>query len=384
MLKKNLLIIHKWLGLIAGIFILIMGLTGSALVFDDEIEHFLQRDVIHQPDSNRPVSLDNAYASIREAYPNWDVRIKLIPDEATRSIEAEVRRPDARRTLYIHPATGEILRDLDSNKTFSHWMLKLHYQLHSGFFGEIVLLIVGFMFICSLLTGFWFYRKAVRRVLTFKIRPRFRDLKSGSSELHRSVGVWALVFNLVTAVTGTFILLTIVVSHAEKVDKPEPIPNPPPVEVSLDRLLEKAEKAYAGFDPSYISMPTKPEGGITLYGHMDTDLLIHYEFSNYVQFNPKTGTESSSFFIKNKPWYVDLYSFMYPLHFGNWGGTVIKILYSLFGMAPALLSISGFIIWRQRQKQKQELKRKRRQIRSLSREQKPDETKTDKLEEITA
>ncbi|HLR32149.1 MAG TPA: PepSY-associated TM helix domain-containing protein, partial [Fodinibius sp.] len=64
MLKKNLLIIHKWLGLLAGIFILIMGLTGSALVFDDEIEHFLQRDIIHQPDPNRPVSLDNAYASI--------------------------------------------------------------------------------------------------------------------------------------------------------------------------------------------------------------------------------------------------------------------------------------------------------------------------------
>src|SRR5699024_9844920 len=160
---------------LAGFFILIMGLTGSVLVFDDEIEHFLQRDVIHQPDSNRPVSLDNAYSSIRDAYPIWDVRIKFILDESTRTIDAEDRRTEIRRALYIHPATGVILRDLDSNKTFSHWMLKLHYQLHSGFFGEIILLIVGFMFICSLLTGFWFYRKAVRRVLTFKIRPRFRD-----------------------------------------------------------------------------------------------------------------------------------------------------------------------------------------------------------------
>src|SRR5699024_6009559 len=118
MLKKNLLIIHTWLGLLHCLFSLIMGLTGSALVYHDEIEHFLQRDVIHQPDSNQSVSLDNAYASIRETYPNWDVRIKLIPEEATRTIEAEVRRPEARRTLYIHPATGEILRDLDSNKTF--------------------------------------------------------------------------------------------------------------------------------------------------------------------------------------------------------------------------------------------------------------------------
>lgn len=360
MLKQNLLKIHKWLGLLAGIFILIMGLTGAIQVFDDEIEHFIQRDVIHQPESSQPVSLDNAYASVREAYPNWDVRIKSIPKKANRTIEAEIRRPDARRHLYIHPVNGKILRDLDSHNTFSYWMLKLHYQLHSGFFGEVILLIAGLMFICSLLTGFWFYRKAVWRVLTFKIRPRFRDLKSGSSELHRSVGVWALVFNLVTAVTGTFILLTIVVSHAEKAGKPEPIPNPPPVEASLDRIMDTARQTYPGFDPSYISMPGGEYAQITLYGHMDSDLPIHYKFSNYVQFDPQTGSESNSFFIKNKAWYLHLYSFMYPLHFGNWGGIFIKILYSFFGIAPALLSITGFIIWRQRQKHKEMLKQKRR------------------------
>lgn len=360
MLKKNLLSIHKWLGLLAGIFILIMGLTGAVQVFDDEIEHFIQRDVIHQPKSTKPVSLDNAYASIRAKYPSWDVRIKSIPSKANRTIEAEVRRPDARRYLYIHPVTGNILRDLNSNNTFSYWMLKLHYQLHSGFLGEVILLIAGFMFVASLITGFWFYRKAVWRVLTFKIRPKFRDLKSTSSELHRTVGVWGLVFNLITAITGTFILLTIVVSHAEKAGKPEPVPNPPPVEASMDGIMHKARQSYPGFDPSYISMPTSPDGNITLYGHMDSDLSIHYKFSNYVQYNPQNGTESGSFFVKNEPWYVHLYSFSYPLHFGNWGGIFIKILYSLFGLAPALLSISGFIIWRQRQKQKLALKEKRR------------------------
>ena len=342
-----------------GHLILLMGLTGALIVFDDEIEDFIHRDVIYQPDSSQPVSLDKAYDSITEAHPNWDVRFKFIPEKSTRTIEAEIRRPDARRFLYIHPATGKILRDIDSNNTFSYWMLKLHYQLHSGFVGEVILLMAGFMFICSLITGFWFYRKAVWRVLTFKIRPRFRNLKSGSSELHRSVGVWALIFNLITAATGTFILLTIVVSHAKKTGEPEPMPDPPAIEVSLDQMMEKARQTYPGFDPSYISMPGGEYAKITFSGHMDTDLPIHYKFSNYVKYDPQTGSESSSFFIKGQPLTTHLYSFTYPLHFGDWGGIFIKILYSFFGIAPAILSITGFIIWRQRSRKRKRMLHKR-------------------------
>jgi uncharacterized iron-regulated membrane protein len=347
MSKRFLLSIHKWLGLLAGIFILVMGLTGSVIVFDDEIEHFIQRDVIYQPDSSEPVSLDNAYHSIVEKHGNWDVRFTHIPERANRTIEAEIRRPTDRRYLYIHPSSGEILRDLDSYNTFSYWMLKLHYTIHSGFVGEVIVLIAGFMFICSLITGFWFYRKAIWKVLTFKIRPRFRDLKSTSSELHRSVGVWALIFNFVTAVTGTVIIFIIVMTNAKK-DGPGPMPNPPAVETSIDGLMTKAQQTYPGFAPSYVAMPGQPESQITLYGHMDTDWPIHYKFSNYLQFDPKTGNQSNSFFIENQPIEAHLLSFTYPLHFGNWGGIPIKILYCLFGLAPAILSITGFIIWRQR------------------------------------
>lgn len=357
--KRSLLAVHKWLGLIAGVFILIMGLTGSILVFDDEIEHFIQRDVIYQPDSDKPVSLDNAYSSIIRKHSNWDVRFTVIPRKADRAVEAEIRRPDDRRYLYLHPVTGDILRDLDSESTFSYWMLKLHYQLHSGFTGEVILLFAGLMFIGSLITGFWFYRKAIKRVLTFRIRPRFRDLRTASSELHRSVGVWALVFNLITAVTGVVILLIIVQTHIQSGGKPAPLPAPPSVEASLDRIIASARQSHPGFDPTYIRMPSQPDRRITLYGHHESDLPIHYEFSNYVQYDPHTGTESNAFFIREQPVAAHLLSFTYPLHFGDWGGIIVKILYCLFGLAPAMLSITGFIIWRQRERKKRSLQRQK-------------------------
>jgi uncharacterized iron-regulated membrane protein len=356
--KRLLLTVHKWLGLLAGIFILVMSLTGSVIVFDDEIEHFIHRDVIYQPDSDQSVSLDNAYHSIVEKHGNWDVRFTHIPKKSNRAIEAEIRRPNDRRYLYIHPVSGNILRDLNSYNTFSYWMLKLHYTLHAGFLGEVILLIAGIIFIGSLITGFWFYRKAIKRVLTFKIRPHFRDLNSGSSELHRSVGVWALIFNFITAVTGTVIILIIVMTNAKK-DGLGPMPNPPAVEVSIDRLMTKTQQTYPEFNPSYLGMPRQTGGKITLYGNTSSDLPIHYEFSNYIQFDPKTGVENNAFFIKNQPLSTHLLSVTYPLHFGDWGGIPIKILYCFFGLAPAILSITGFIIWRNRQQKRNRIRRSR-------------------------
>lgn len=356
MTKRNLLSIHKWLGLIAGIFVLVMGLSGSIMVFDDEIEHFLQRDLIYLPDSGQPVSLANAWETIEQVHPDWDTRFTVIPEKADRAIEAEIRRPDSRRYLYIHPVTGEILRDLDSYDTFSYWMLKLHYTLHAGFIGEVILLIAGIMFISSLVTGFWFYRKAIRKVLTFRIRPRFRDLKTASSELHRSIGVWSLIANLIMAVTGVIIMFIIVKTGINASENP-PLPAPPEINVSVDNLLEKAQQDYPGFNPSYISMPRSKEGLITFYGHMDSDLPIHYEFSNYIQYSPDDGTEERAVFIRDQSFSTHLLSVTYPLHFGDWGGVIVKLLYCFFGLAPALLSITGFIIWRKRQRKKVRLTR---------------------------
>lgn len=366
MSKIKLLTIHKWLGLFAGIFILVMSLSGAVIVFDDEIESFLNRDIINQPNYQEPVSIDKAYQAIRSAYPTWDIRIKSIPEKANQVIKAEVRHPDARRYLYLDPVQGKILRDLDSEKTFSYWMLKLHYKLHAGFWGEVIVLLAGLMLLFSLITGFWFYRKSILKTVTFKKRPRFRKLKTFSSEMHRFIGVWALIFNLVTVITGFVILLIIVLSNVKSYNQEKPLPNPPTVEVSLDHLIEKARETYPGFDPFYIEIPDKIDGKIMFFGHMNTDLPIHYEFSNYVAYDPHTGEESKSFFIKDQPFYMDLLSITYPLHFGDWGGILIKIIYSLFGIAPAILTITGFIIWRQRNQRTRKRKEKQRKRKLVS------------------
>ncbi|PAU94453.1 hypothetical protein CK503_06550 [Aliifodinibius salipaludis] len=356
--KKKILGIHKWFGLIAGLFVLVMAVSGSLLVFDDEIEHYIHRDVIHLDRAEGSVNIDAAYQSIQQKYPDWSVRISHIPKTPNRAIEAQVRRPDeGRRILYVNPTNGTILRDLHGNETYSYWLLNLHYKLHAGFAGELVLFLAGICFLGSLITGFLFYRKSIWRVLTFKIRPRFRNLKSGSSELHRTVGVWALLLNFVMVLTGIFLSLIVVGTNTYHFIKGEENqdPNPPSINVSINNLLEKSRSNVAGFTPTYIEMPTEEEDAITIFGRMNTDWSIHYEFSNHIEYNPQTGAETEQFLIREKHWSYNILSVAYPLHFGNWGGIFIKLLYCIAGLAPPILSITGFIIWQQRRKRRKEL-----------------------------
>jgi uncharacterized iron-regulated membrane protein len=51
-----------------------------------------------------------------------------------------------------------------------------------------------------------------------------------------------------------------------------------------------------------------------------------------------------------------------PLHFGNWGGMVVKVLYFLFGLTPALLSITGFVIWMRQSGKRQPVQQDRKAV----------------------
>jgi uncharacterized iron-regulated membrane protein len=37
-----------------------------------------------------------------------------------------------------------------------------------------------------------------------------------------------------------------------------------------------------------------------------------------------------------------------PLHRGNFGGAAVKVLWVVAGLAPGVLFLLGFVIWRQR------------------------------------
>jgi uncharacterized iron-regulated membrane protein len=122
----------------------------------------------------------------------------------------ELRRSDARLVVFVHPSKANILKVMDQKDSLVFWILKLHYSLHSGIIGESLILLIGLLFIFSLITGLIVYRKALVNVLTFRTKFLKKRKRSVASTLHRYVGVWALHFNLLMGLTGTVISYEIV------------------------------------------------------------------------------------------------------------------------------------------------------------------------------
>jgi uncharacterized iron-regulated membrane protein len=84
-MRKRLWQLHSWLGLIAGLGLLVIGLTGSLLVFHDELESLVNRSAIRiEPTTSGRLPLDTLFAESRRQLPDhiiagWTLRT---PDES--------------------------------------------------------------------------------------------------------------------------------------------------------------------------------------------------------------------------------------------------------------------------------------------------------------
>ena len=341
MVTKKIYSFHKWSGLIAGLFILLLGITGSILVFHEELEsiEYKQARTVNNQD---PVNIDRGLNTIIEKFPGWDIRLQKFSSDPTKSLIFQLRRPDDRLVIFIHPSNGSLIHQVRQEDSAVFWVLKLHYTLHSGLVGEILVLIVGLLFILSLTTGLVVYRKAIIKVLTFRTRFTRKHNRSVASSLHRYIGVWALLFNLLIALTGTVISYEIV-RAAVKGPATTVISNPE-IGLSIDQALKNIKTKQPDFNPSYIRFPTATGNPVVFAGRVDNKAFFFSKFYNTVSADALTGEIGDLQITRS------LSSLVRGIHFVEYGNIFIKFFFCLVGLSGPLLSITGFLLWRWRKK----------------------------------
>jgi uncharacterized iron-regulated membrane protein len=349
-LSRKVYQVHKWCGLIGALFIFILGLTGSILVFNKELEEVEHRTEWTIENSD-PVSIDKAYNAVIHRYQNWDIRLKRIPANPQETAIFNLRRPTERLTVFSHPSNGRILKAINANSTFVTWLLKLHYTLHAKLFGEILVLCFGVIYFISIVTGLIVYRKALLDVLLFRIKFRAKKRRSIASLLHRSVGVWALFLNLFIIATGVLISYE-VVNNGLKKATPKTEISTSEIHFSLDAALDSLKKSIPDFQPTYIRFPVTESGPVILNGRSDTQPFFYSQFYNSVKLNKVTGSIEEVIMNPNAEGRIKLSSFSRAIHFVEFGNLPIKILFFLIGLSAPLLSITGFLLWKWKAKRK--------------------------------
>ena len=366
---KRWLFIHRWTSLICTLFLLLLCLTGLPLIFSDEIDGWLNP---HPPYENLPANtpmanLDSIVHITRTRYPHEVLTYLFIDDDEPQIIAnlssswKEFMQPHSDSTHYIRfdARTAKLLEDVGtrtaSKKTFIATMLYLHRSLCTGPGGELFLAFMALLFVLALVSGVFIYSPFMKKMDFGTIRKdRSRRLKW--LDLHNLLGIATLAWTLVVGFTGLLNELSTPlfglwqateVKTMLAVYKDKPVPTPGESH-SVQAAFDTAEHALPGVTITSLVFPGSPYGSqqhYLLWSHGNSTLSSRL-FSP-VLVDARTGALSA---VVKMPWYLRALEVSRPLHFGDYGGTPLKIIWTIFDLITIVLLISGLYLWWARRK----------------------------------
>jgi uncharacterized iron-regulated membrane protein len=218
--------------------------------------------------------------------------------------------------------------------------------LHLDKTGQWLLGFFALVFLLSLITGVVLYRKNIIAVLLFKKNMLQKN------NLHQLIGVYALGFNLMIAISGFWMQRYVFKKEFFVSDTYQRIlKTSPGMPYNFDSAYEQVKKQFPDFTAGVIYFAQNNSGKTAVYGSRASNNFIHSKKFADVIFLDSTGSMAKTRFI-NEIDAVDRYDIINSqLHMGRFGGVGIKIFYFIFGLSGALLSITGFLLWLKRRKE---------------------------------
>jgi uncharacterized iron-regulated membrane protein len=341
MKQRNMMIaIHGWVGLIAGLLIVIMGLTGSAIVFHPEIDRSLNPHLMQVQPQGERVAIATFLESIQSAVPGSRLELMQIPQTPDETYKLMLKSKDnVWHEVFIHPYTGAVLGTRQREHTFIGFLYAIHHDLLAGKIGLYLVTLSGIVLMLQAITGLILWTGW--RKLASGLRIRWGSpLRLLSFDLHNVSGLFFNLFLLLIGATG------VVIAIAHIVLTPAITELPPPFQptIALGELLNKANTAM-------------PDGVTTALSFPDAQTLVvtkklpqdhpRFYFSS-VRLNSRTGEVLAA----NKVAKVEpVWKFLITttdLHFGVFGGLPTRILYVFVGFIPLILFVTGLLMRRRK------------------------------------
>ncbi|MEH1940519.1 MAG: PepSY-associated TM helix domain-containing protein [Nostoc sp.] len=353
--------LHRYIGLSVGLLLVIVGLTGSLLVFADEIDHFLlSHQIGHVIPQGQRVSIESELYTVKAAYKNQPelqaivIRTPLAPDVPHQVL---LRSPKGEITeVNVNPYTGEIMGSRNGDPSFRTSILKLHEQLLAGEIGRLILGIVGLLSFFLSITGILLWPGWRKLIPGFKIKLKAHP-KRVNFDIHKVIGIIAAIFLGLTGFTGfcwnfehftqpIIYALTLTPSLPDPVSQPLPGRTP----LQLGQILKKADAALPSGATTFIILPTTPEATFYIAKKLPHEaessgrsrLWLDRYTGNLVQV--KNTLEAS---LGDQ-----IFDSFIPLHFGTFGGLPTRILYVFVGLTPLILFITSLVMYRYRYRAK--------------------------------
>ncbi|MGB1464987.1 MAG: PepSY-associated TM helix domain-containing protein [Alcanivorax nanhaiticus] len=397
-MRALLVVLHRWFGLFIAGFLIIAGLTGALISWDHELDEWLNPHLFEAQSQGEPLPMLELVRRVEEADPR--VRASFFPLAAEPGHNAEIWvdaqvNPDTGRRyeldydhVFVDPVSGEIVGQRLWGKISLHpehlmsFLYKLHFTLHLPEWKGIDRWGIWLMGIAALV---WLFDTFIAMVITLPRKRRTASSKNWlqrwkpawkirrgvgayklNFDLHRAVGLWVFGLLLILAFTSFSLNLYREVFYPIMSTVSETTPGPfetrtptalhDPVEpgIAWQPLLQQARDEADQRDWD------EPIGDVF---YSDNFAVFGVRFYYPGEDHDSGGMKVKSLYYDGKngeligdevPWTgtaADVFNqLQFPLHSGRIAGLPGRILVSFMGIAVAMLSFTGIVIWWKKRK----------------------------------
>jgi len=348
--------IHKWSSLVSTVFMLLLCLTGLPLIFHHEIGHLLGTEVEAppMPAATPRVSLDHVLQVARAQHPDRVVQFASHSEDSEDlwfvTMTPTPAPTDDFRSVVVDARTGDVLAQPRFDEGFMWVMLKLHVDLFAGLPGKLFLGLMGLLLLVAIVSGVVLYGPFTRK-LEFGTVRRARQPRLKWLDLHNLLGAVTLMWFFVVGATGminTWADLLIKYWQHDQLSalmapyKGQPIVQPAEYG-SVQKSLEAASLQAPGMKLSFVAFT----GTAFSSPHHNTFFLRGDEpFTSRllqpVLVDARSGEVSHA---PQLPWYLTALLVSQPLHFGDYGGMPMQILWALLDIISIAVLGSGLYLW---------------------------------------
>ncbi len=358
---KRIYDLHAWTGVIAGLFIYIVSLSGVFALFGEEL--------LVWEDETRRIALPEAPLA---AMPLVEGLVEELPGELRGlslhfpsplhpfySASAQVLTPEGAFETHQrrwHPESGAALPERGAG--LSHWLVDFHRNLMlPRTWGRALVGLAGILLFLSLVSGLVIHRKMLTELFQWRLD---RSVRLKWQDSHKALGLWGLPFHAVIALTGAwlgFVVLLLPLTAAVSTqgdigaviatvmgEQPQPSGTAgPPLSIDEARAAVEAKLGDAA-------------DSLTVFNWGDRDAVYRFTFHpddrltahGHIDLAAADGSLSEPRFGQNPGLTYRVLPAVTSLHYGDFGGPWLKLLYALLGLALCVLTVTGTMMWLER------------------------------------
>ena len=332
-IRQALLKIHLYIGLFAGLVILVLGISGAILALQSE-------GPASSPwvaPNGQPSSAAHVVEAVRRARPGQPLLGFAIPDAPDRAYGVLVRG----RRVFVDPYTLSIVDEQPPQQPFYRSVYTIHATLGAGEIGRKIVGAATILSVFSVFTGLylWWPARAVwQRALTVKWNARFRRV---NHDVHNVLGFYLSIFLAILALSGVALALQDEIDSERRVRSPVPTAGAPTI--PLEQALAIADRTIPGARTTWVEVPQPNRAVYRVMKKFPEDpnqtgrsrVYVHSETGGIV-WRRSTREESLP---------ARIFGWRYPLHVGSVFGTPTRILAFLASVFLAVQVVSGLLIW---------------------------------------